>query len=389
MNNSRIEIPHAKARLSLVLGASMAALLASASGTMADGITAVGGDAATPVTLDAQGKMIANNPITGFVFDGGTSGVDINSTLGVRVTGAAPGDTTTSVTAGGGVVVGNAPATQTTIKDSVFTTGSGVASTFGGAAVFNGGTTFNSTDANGNTVTVNATTGAFQQVGKGTGAGRSITLDATNDIANFTGMTVSVGNGTAAGTTTVHDGLVTIGGTAAQLAARTASTGNAGDVTTLTTANAGAFVNGGAIINNGLQVNNGLHVGAASDINMGDNIVHGVAAPVAATDAANKAYVDTLRNWTSANFSKVNSGIAAAAALQNPDRTGSQTWALAINEGFWDGHTATGFSGITRVANLGSYDFSVGGSFAVTDRGDVAGRVSAQIAGGGAPAPLK
>ena len=80
--------------------------------------------------------------------------------------------------------------------------------------------------------------------------------------------------------------------------------------------------------------------------------------------------------------------IAIASSLANPDRTGNQTWAMAVNWGNYDGYNALSASAIADIA----YDFwgsgntlalggSIGGSL---ERNQVAGRVSLQIAGGGA-----
>jgi trimeric autotransporter adhesin len=404
MNYSQTTTSHEKVRLALVLGASLTTLVVTANtSAMADDIKANGATTGAAVKTDGTGLLGDGTTFTGLTFGNGTTTVDVNATDGVKVTGGV-GDTTTSITKDG-VVIGTGTG-ATTIQDKVFTTDTGVASTFKGTAAFQGATTFGDvvTNVNGNSLVIDAS-GKFQQTGNGTGAGRSITLDATNDIANFTGMTVTIQNAGNTSSTNILDGKITsavTGGGSTEINGGTVVvTGTyAGNVAALTALNASTQISGGAIINNGLQVNGGatitgqttvsnFAVTPTSTVDMGGNRVQNVGTPTAANDAANKAYVDTLRNWTTANFSKVNSGIAAAAALANPDRTGNQTWALAVNEGFWNGHSATGFSGITRVANLGTYDFSVGGSVAVTDHGDVAGRVSAQIAGGGAPAPLK
>ena len=54
-----------------------------------------------------------------------------------------------------------------------------------------------------------------------------------------------------------------------------------------------AYLNGGATMTlNNLTVSGAGNGGPATNVDMGGNVVHDVAAPVLGTDAANKAYVD-------------------------------------------------------------------------------------------------
>ena len=128
-------------------------------------------------------------------------------------------------------------------------------------------------------------------------------------------------------------------------------------------------------------------------IDFGGNVLHDVATPLAASDAATKGYVDSgitnLSNIMTNKFQHADGGIAAAMSLQSPDRTGNQTWAVSLNEGFWNGQNATGFTGIAQLANLGTWEVAGKGGFAVTSKGDIGGVVGFQIAGGGGYVPLK
>jgi hypothetical protein len=85
-------------------------------------------------------------------------------------------------------------------------------------------------------------------------------------------------------------------------------------------------------------------------------------------------------------------GVAVASSLSTPDRTGSQTWAVAVNWGNFEGFNAISGSAIAAIAHDTFFPgdmISLAGSVgASTDRNQVAGRVSLQIAGGGY-APLK
>jgi len=280
------------------------------------------------------------------------------------------------------------------------------------------------------------------------GKGGSITLggDPTINVTNGLGSTTNITNGVITsttpgfGTTTINGGYVTINGGA--------NTNIGGDVSTLTYVNAASATNGGAWVNNGLvvtggasitgglttdtvtattanvttvnagtvnagtanisgnatvgggltvqgptQLNGGVSVAPGQNVDFGGNVVSGVGTPIAPTDAANKAYVDTgltnLLNTEKADVKKLNGGVAAAMALASPDRTGNQTGAVAFSESFWNGHTATGVSAIQQIYNAGSWDFSVGAGASFADTGDVGGRVTGQFAWGGSPMSLK
>ena len=132
---------------------------------------------------------------------------------------------------------------------------------------------------------------------------------------------------------------------------------------------------------------------SAGYISTEGNQIHDVATPTLATDAANKGYVDTgitnLSNIMNNKFQHADGGIAAAMALQSPDRTGSQTWAVSLNEGFWNSQYATGLTGIAQLTNLGTWEVAGKGGFAVTSKGDLGGMIGLQIAGGGGYVPLK
>lgn len=85
-------------------------------------------------------------------------------------------------------------------------------------------------------------------------------------------------------------------------------------------------------------------------------------------------------------------GIAIASSLATPDRTGNQTWAMAVNWGNYEGFNALSASAIATIAHdfWGGSTVSLGGSIGGSlERNQVAGRVSLQIAGGGGYVPLK
>jgi hypothetical protein len=97
-------------------------------------------------------------------------------------------------------------------------------------------------------------------------------------------------------------------------------------------------------------------------------------------------------NSLNSKVKDLGAGIAVASSLATPDRTGNQTWALAVNYADYEGFNAVSASAIASIAHnvfspgdMISVAGSVGGS---VEQRQVAGRVSLQIAGGGAYAPL-
>jgi hypothetical protein len=147
------------------------------------------------------------------------------------------------------------------------------------------------------------------------------------DGAYFYGATVTVTNGTAAGTTTITDGNVTIG--------------------------------------NKLTMRNG------ATVDMGNNRVQNVANPVLATDATNKGYVD-------AGLAKAYEGTAIAVAMAQPIFHGNQSFALRAGWGGYEGKSAFGVTAagiISRnVFGPGTTATLDGGIGFGADEGTVAGR---------------
>ena len=334
--------------------------------------------------------------------------------------------------------------TQTQIVNGV-TTASGVAgSTYGFQATGNGTYVGLGVKANQTGVQVSNANGSIQ-LGSTSGATPGVTIqDASNTtLINANGVLTSGGlnaSGQIKGGS-ITDGTATLsGGNLTGVGTLSASNVNAGTVNSATIVNSGntktgsLTVTGAASVGNGLTVNGGvqadsvtvagttttntlkavtvnagtvnagtanvsgpLTVGGQATFNggmdAGNNVISNVADPSAKYDAANKNYVDTglgnLSNIMTNKFQHADGGIAAAMSLQSPDRTGNQTWAVSLNEGFWNGQNATGFTGIAQLANLGTWEVAGKGGFAVTSKGDIGGVVGFQIAGGGGYVPLK
>ena len=111
------------------------------------------------------------------------------------------------------------------------------------------------------------------------------------------------------------------------------TTGNAGVGGNLAVTGTSAFT-GAATFNGGATVNQSFKVGSGSSVSMGNNVVHDVAGPVAATDAANKAYVDQGLNAAFKRIDQNTEGIAIAMSLGGLAVPENKTFAFGANLGF-------------------------------------------------------
>ena len=96
---------------------------------------------------------------------------------------------------------------------------------------------------------------------------------------------------------------------------------------------------------------------------MGANRVQNVAAPVAATDAVNKAYVDALSGGSGARIDQVEArmsqafrdidrhsqGIAVAMAMSGLSVPSAKSFALGVNMGFYQDKQAFALQGAMRL----------------------------------------
>ena len=127
------------------------------------------------------------------------------------------------------------------------------------------------------------------------------------------------------------------------------------------------FVGGNFAIDNG------------STVNMGNNVVSGVADPILGTDAVN---LRTLNAAINDLDDELSAGIAIATALENPDLTGNERFGVMVNYGNYEG---SGAVGISAVGVLGNNVFDDGDRVAIagavgfsTQESQVAGRVGIQ-----------
>jgi hypothetical protein len=237
--------------------------------------------------------------------------------------------------------------------------------TVGGPATFNGTATFKN----------GLTAGALSVTPEGalSVGGTNLATNGDVTVGNNLGVTGSatVGNDLSVGrdASVGRDLAVT----------RNASVGN--DLSVGNDASVGRNLNVGGFSNlsGGAFVGNSLTVGSGAAVSMGGNVVHDVADPLAATDAANKRYVDREIGKLDDELS---AGIAIATALENPDLTGSETFGVMFNYGNYAGSSALGFSA-AGVLGRGVFEdgdrLSIAGGVGVsTDEGEVAGRIGVQ-----------
>ena len=124
---------------------------------------------------------------------------------------------------------------------------------------------------------------------------------------------------------------------------------------------------------------------------MGGNRVQNVGTPVAATDAATKAYVDAYAGTTSEAlnalsgqvnhaFKKIDEnteGIAVAMAMGGLALPDGKAFALSANMGFYDGKQALATQAALRLNRTFALTGGVGVGF---DEGKVGGRVGVMAA---------
>ena len=325
----------------------------------------------TGVTVkDSSGNVavLQTNGVGVIGANGNVSGID---TLGIS-TGTGPGGTQTfGVNAGNG----NMFATGTATFGNTLTVASGGANITGGTTtdtltVTNGaiGTTITPSGIDtgsinvGGTLTAN-TVNSNAVYSTVVGADQVNTVGLNADAANFgvSGNTAIDGKGNVTIGTANKNANLTVSGTA--------------------TVTGQAYLNGGATVSNNLTVSGAGNGGSATNVDMGGNVVHDVAAPVLGTDAANKAYVDAGLNAANQRIDRANQGVAIAMAVQNPVLTGSDRFGVAVNFSDFAGNSAVGATAVGILAQNvfgGGEKFGLTGGFG-TSSNQTAGRVGVQL----------
>jgi len=194
-----------------------------------------------------------------------------------------------------------------------------------------------------------------------------IDLNAAADKATFQGMTVKVTTADGSSSTTIVDGAITASDS------MTTKDLTATGTTTVST----------------------LKVATGGTVDMSGAVVHNVATPLVATDAANKAYVDSVWADNSSRIQDVNArlasgldaanrridraeeGVAIALALQQPIFAPGQSFAVRAGWGNFEGENAFGLSG----AGIIGRDWFGQGTLVALDGGFGVGANSGVMAG--------
>jgi hypothetical protein len=199
----------------------------------------------------------------------------------------------------------------------------------------------------------------------------SLSGDGTGSVSGFVDITAS---GTVEGATltdgagtTISAGTVTtttLNATTGTLTTLNATTGNVTTLNSTTIDNNGLTSTGSLAIGSG-----GVTVAAGAPVSMGSNRVQNVATPIAATDAANKAYVDavsgdvaglqaevnaqTLRiNAAFREIDKTTEGVAVAIALGGLVLPQGKDFAISANFGFFDSKQAFAAQSAMRLNDI-------------------------------------
>lgn len=241
-------------------------------------------------------------------------------------------------------------------------------------------------DGNSNSVCAGAQTAITGiSISGGTGYTASgtagVNVTGTGGVSTASGnISTASGNITAtAGTVrgvTITDGTATLtGGNLSGVGTLSATTGTIGTLNsttgTITTLNSttvnGTTVNSTSIVNSGVVTSNSVSIGtggiaiaAGAPINAGGNRVQNVAAPVADTDAANKAYVDAQLGGNTAQITgQINEafkqidrnteGIAIAIALGGLALPHNANFAVSANLGIFEDKQALAFQSAIRL----------------------------------------
>lgn len=260
-----------------------------------------------------------------------------------------------------------------------------------GATSLNGGVTVTG-DAAADSLTVNGGTTQITSAGVETNAlavdGDALvdgnqTVAGTLDVAGpaslnggatvANGLTVTSGGASVTGNSNVTGDLTISGNTLTASLNVTSDAAIGNDVNVGRNANIGGDlgVAGASTFGGRATFNGGLSVAPRQTVDMGGNRVRGVGAPMLATDAANKAYVDD-------GLTKAKEGAAIAVAMAQPILLAGQTFAVRGGWGAYENQNAFALAAagvVSRNVFGPGTTATIDGGFGFgTDEGTVAGR---------------
>lgn len=336
--------------------------------------------------------------------DSGNLSFDNNSTT--TCAGPQTNITGLTVTNGGGFTAAGTAGFAATGTGGVTTTSGNIATTSGNISTTSGnlnvGGTSNFLGALANSagnlllddnVAVSGTlgvTGATTTNGiTNTGNIATTTLTTTGGATVGNGLTVSAGGANISGGINNNGGGITNAGAITGATNVTASGTVTANTVTAATVNSTTINNSGTLTSNAVAVGpGGLSVAPGAPVSMGGNRVQNVAAPVAATDAANKAYVDQALGASSGaldarvdsafeEIDKNTEGVALAIALGGLALPAGKAFALGANIGFYDDKQALAAQTAIRLNDVVQFNAGVGVGF---DHNKVGGRAGISAA---------
>jgi hypothetical protein len=307
-------------------------------------------------------------PLTGVAVGSGAGTTTIDGT-GVTLGSGA------TLTAGGNATVGGTlGVTGNTMLSTLSTSGAAMLDSLG---VTNDATVSGTLGVTGNTMLTTLST---------SGAAALNSLSVTNNAT--VGGTLGVTSDATVGGTLGVTGLTTTNG----IDNSSGGISNAGAVSGVTTLSSTTIINSGAASINSLAVGaGGMTVAAGAPVSMGGNRVQDVATPVDPTDAANKAYVDSMSGNVEAQIeaqtARINSafkeidrnseGIAVAMAMGGIALPQGKAFAIGANIGFYQDKQATAAQTVIRLNN----NLTLNGGIGVgMSRNQVGGRVGLMAA---------
>lgn len=347
-------------------------------------------DTSGNVTIDGSLNTCAQaqTPLTSISVGSGASTTTIGGT-GVTIGSGASLTANGDATVGGTLDVTGATSLSTLETSGAATLNSvGVTTnaTVGGTLGVTGLTTTNGIDNGGDGITnAGAVSGVTSLSGNGTGnVSGFVDVTASGTVE---GATLTDGAGTTISSGTVTT--TTINAATGTLTTLNATTGNVTTINSSTISNVGATSTGSLAIGTG-----GVTVAAGAPVSMGSNRVQNVATPIAATDAANKAYVDAVSGDVAGLQAEINAqtlridsafreidktteGVAVAIALGGLVLPQGKNFALGANFGYFDSKQAFAAQTALRLNEL----LMVNGGLGLgLDTSQVGGRVGVMAA---------
>jgi len=356
-----------KTLATLIAGASVLALSSGAG--FAQTVQIGGVTPGTPLTTDASGNL--------------SDGTDTATSISVT-----DGTNTTSVTQTGVTATNGADVTTVTGSGVYATNGIGTTTVNGTGLSTNG--TVESTDGT-NTTTLSAgglTTDGVLTVTDGTDTTTISANGVTSTTGTLSGSALEAGTGgiTSGGALTVTAGGANItGGTTTDTLTVTSDAAIGGNLTVTgnSTVTGTHTVTGLSTLSGGAVISDSLTVSAGTDVDFGGNRIQNVGTPIAATDATNKAYVDSRDALLNDRIKDVRDGVAIALAVQTPDLVAGEKFGVSVNFGTYDGSNAIGV-GLQGVLGKNLFGFGervalTGGVGFATERDNVGGRAGLQF----------